>query len=90
MKKSIAEYGCSHMVTMKYIVVDTGLNDCIVIFPNQFNHSDISLPGTLLSAGFIEWDDHRGWVCFGKSVSLECKSRPEDSALANRQLPSLR
>jgi hypothetical protein len=72
---------------MKYVVVDDGLNDLVIVFPEMMEHSRMQhLPGTILSAGFIAVVDGK-WSCYGKSVSLGLESRPkEDSKLANSML----
>lgn len=75
------------MQKMKYIVFDTGLFDGIVVFPEAVSHDHMQVPGDPLSAGFIRLDPEQGWVCSGRSVSLDLDSRPEDSEIANRMLP---
>jgi hypothetical protein len=70
---------------IKYITFDTGLYDCIVIFPAYTKHSEIGSLGKLLGAGFIEVVDGK-WNCYGESVSLDIKSRPEDTIIANEHI----
>ena len=74
------------MKRMKYIVVDNGMYDTPIIFDEATEHSTMlgNVAGTLVSAGFVSFSKE-GLQCFGKSVSLEKSSRPEeDSALINR------
>ncbi len=66
----------------KYICVDSGLCDCIVVFPEALKHADFSQNFRILSAGFIDMETFQ---CYGKSTSLDMKSRPEDTAIAQRQ-----
>jgi hypothetical protein len=70
-------------MNIKYITFNTGSYDSIVIFPKYTKHSEIGILGTILGAGFIEVVDGK-WVCFGESVSLKTKSRPEDTIIANK------
>jgi hypothetical protein len=74
----------------KYIVVDNGLADAFILFPMMYNHSDVAraFPGTVISAGFVlDFGDGRGFQCYGKSISLNISSRPEeDEALLRKQL----
>lgn len=66
----------------KYICVDNGLNDVIMIFPDLIQHADMFYSGKLVSAGFINPLTMR---CYGKSISLNIESRPEDTDIARRQ-----
>lgn len=78
---------------MKYIVFEEdGLED-IVIFSKLVNHSDMAsrIGKKVLGAGFVRLgmdtaSDHIVGVCHGESISLNMKSRPEDSILLNRRL----
>lgn len=72
---------------MKYIVIDDGMIECPIIFPNHINHASVAMcmVGTVLSAGFIRFTVS-GLECFGKSVSLKVKSRPEDTELVNKMI----
>jgi len=66
----------------KYICVDTGLCDSIIIFPETITHADFGHQFKIISAGFIYTDT---WSCFGKSTSLGLSARPEDTIIARRQ-----
>lgn len=67
----------------KYVCIDTGLNDVIIIFSDVVQHEFMEhLPGKIVSAGFINLNTFK---CYGKSVSLNTSSRPEDTQLAIRQ-----
>jgi hypothetical protein len=76
------------MHKLKYIVFDTGLCDSIVLFPDVIQHRDIAngMQWPVLGAGFIQLDANCEWHCFGKSISLNVASRPEDTLIARRQL----
>jgi len=73
----------------KYIVVKHPHHheEVIIMFPEFVNHShfneDYDVHGAIISAGFMLIDNGE-FICYGESISLEVKSRPdEDSALAN-------
>jgi hypothetical protein len=67
----------------KYICVDNGLCETIVVFSEALKHSDFAMmPVKILSAGFFNPET---LVCSGKSVSLGIGSRPEDTQIAQRQ-----
>lgn len=70
---------------IKYITFDTGLIEAIIIFPEYVMHRDIGIQGKILGAGFIEVIDGQ-WNCYGESISLKVKSRPEDSKIANKYI----
>lgn len=73
---------------VKYVIVDTGLCECIIVFPDVIPH-DMMLGAcrNIVAAGFIHADDNGKFVCHGKSVGLGCPSRGEqDAAIAQRQL----
>lgn len=72
----------------KYVCVDNGINEVIVAFPEFIEHSAVRLPGTVVSAGFIEVDPEAGrYRCYGESHSLGLQAREVDSLFANKQLP---
>lgn len=72
----------------KYVRFDNGYADIILAFPHFVEHESVSGPGTVVSAGFIEFDaEGRRYRCFGESVSLGLAAREEDSTLASKQLP---
>jgi hypothetical protein len=58
--------------------------------PILFSHSEVhsviasELSGTVLSAGFWDFDKDGKFVCFGRSTTLKMDARPEeDSILLN-------
>ena len=73
----------------KYIIFDNELIVYIIVFPDCLQHQNIALLfgdyNKPISAGFISLRDNKA-QCYGESVSLKLKSRPEDSKLAQRQL----
>lgn len=74
--------------TVKYVVVDTGLCECIIVFPDVIPHETmLEANRNIVAAGFIYLNVHNRYVCHGKSVGLGCPSRGEqDAAIAQRQL----
>ena len=65
----------------KYIVIyDENGGESVIIFPCYIAHSTMKFKvGNIISAGFINCN----LQCFGESVSLNIKSRPEkDTTLA--------
>ena len=73
----------------KYIVFKHELaGETMVIFPEHIKHKRMvqgicDCRNHPVSAGFIELRDGE-IICNGESISLEIKSRPEDTDLANR------
>lgn len=80
---------------MKYVIAET-LSDGIVsiMFPNHLDHDKMAerIPGYIKAkgAGFVQLvTDKEGYPaphCFGKSISLNVSSRPEDSAYIRKEL----
>ena len=74
---------------LKYILTDKG---DFAIFTKLSNHSDVrGLHGKVVSAGFChlvrEEEDVEAHIkCYGRSVSLNLESRPEDSDIINKKL----
>lgn len=79
------------MNEMKYIIVDDGMMEKPVIFDDATDHSQMAsdlfgFKKDVVSAGFVSFSKD-GLQCYGRSVSLNIKSRPEeDSKLINRML----
>ena len=73
------------MKQMKYIIVDDGMSDVPYIFPEHIEHTLMAglVHGTAISAGFISFSID-SLVCYGKSISLDIESQPEDSDLINK------
>lgn len=74
----------------KYVVLSIGGIELPVIFSDLMTHADVARPlcaqrGEVVSAGFCHINDGT-YTCYGESVSLKLKSRPEDSAILNRYL----
>ena len=75
-------------MTTKYITIrhPKYAGETIIMFPEYIQHKDFyndyNVHGKIISAGFVIIRDGE-LICHGESVSLEVKSRPEDSALAN-------
>ena len=80
---------------MKYVIAETSHEgDVAIMFPNHLDHDKMAarIPGYLKSkgAGFIQLtnDEHGNPVphCYGKSISLNVASRPEDSKHIQKEL----
>ena len=75
------------MNKMKYIIVDNGLYNSVIIFDHIVKHNEMAQKmhaiESVVSAGFIEIVDGK-FQCYGRSVSLDIKSRPEDSDYINK------
>lgn len=70
---------------LKYIAYDTGLSDTMLLFPEVDKHADIASrmglrKDQILGAGFVVFPEGVP-ECFGESISLEVKSREEDTKL---------
>ena len=75
---------------MKYLILDDGY-ETPILFPEYKKHDDMSRKlGKAISAGFVSFgprpEGEVGATCYGESVSLKIKSRPEDSGLISRLL----
>lgn len=76
------------MIT-KYIVIKHPryATDTIIMFPEYIPHKDfhddLDVHGEIVSAGFMLLRNGE-FICYGESVGLGVKSRPEDSALTNK------
>jgi len=71
---------------MKYIAGEIeGLNT-LIIFPNYHDHREMSqiLRMKATSAGFVSGLGSGDICCYGRSVSLELESRPEDTEKLQR------
>lgn len=82
---------------MKYIIVDDGLNDTPILFPEYIDHGNMfsgvkqSASSTIevLSAGFVSITPNSGTIqvkCFGHSQSLNLRPRDVDSDLIRRHI----
>lgn len=75
-------------IDMKYVVYDCGKGAEIYMFPTFVTHNNfVSRMGfvseDIIGAGFVSPD----LECYGHSISLKIKSRPEaDTALLRRML----
>ena len=80
---------------MKYVMAKKEGEAIPVIFSQAFTHSSIAerlgfSSKELVSAGFISLDAAGNIICFGKSLSLHMRSRPEDSDIITRELTELK
>lgn len=77
-------------MTNKYIIFKTGGLETPILFPETMTHSDVArqLMADPISAGF--WtvrnkeDQESTFEAFGMSVTLNLKSRDEDSDILNK------
>ncbi len=62
--------------------------DVFILFPRTITHKDMahSLGVDLISAGFYQTDFNGIYRCSGESVSLDIKSREDDSEQLNKQM----
>lgn len=67
-------------MNLKYIVIENRGNESIILFPDWMRHDDVArkMNTKVISAGMCDLESRQ---CFGESVSLKIKSRPEDSEL---------
>jgi hypothetical protein len=73
----------------KYIIIDNGLAEEIIVFPEYLQHDYVAQGfSDIVSAGFIEKVGGK-FFCYGKGTSLNILSRFEDTVLASKQLKDL-
>jgi hypothetical protein len=77
----------------KYLVIDTyRAGPAIFLFPCFIPHDVMAMRlrnegDEVLSGGFVQLFVSHGYPhCYGESVSLKLKSRPEDNSILLRQL----
>lgn len=73
----------------KYIIWDDGVTECAMVFNNHIKHVDMvfKLMVEPISAGFVQiLSNPSDARAYGESVSLNLKSRPEDSDIIRRML----
>ena len=77
-------------LVLKYVVMADNLGiEKPYIFSGLDQHSDVAfcLPGKAVSGGFIAPGTDGILICYGESISLNLKSRPEqDAKLINKFL----
>lgn len=73
---------------MKYIILDNGMNQYSIIFPSHIEHSSMSgrFNDSVVSAGFVKTAYDGTLVCYGSSMTLNVKSREQDSTIINHAL----
>lgn len=73
----------------KYIITKDNI---IIVFPELLQHSDFK-EFNPISAGFISFGVNKqgnpSCTCYGESISLDLKSREEDTEIAKKQLNML-
>lgn len=76
-------------LVLKYIVIDDNGIEKPYIFTALDQHRDVAfhLGGKVVSGGFIAPGTDSILICYGESISLNVKSRPEqDAKLINKFL----
>ncbi len=83
------------MSKFKYIILElpTGI-EAPILFSKFIEHAqlvaNVKPTGKVVSAGFVSFDGNpdkpfqAGFTCYGKSVSLDLHSRPEDSKIIQK------
>ena len=76
---------------MKYIVVRLGNTQKAVVFTPYLTHAVVAQnlgfkEKNVISAGFVHLDQEGNLTCYGKSVSLRLRSRPEDADIIMEDL----
>lgn len=75
----------------KYIILELGGMVLPIVFTDLLAHADVARPlcaqrGEVIGAGFCYINECGTYTCYGESVGLKVKSRPEDSDILNRYL----
>jgi hypothetical protein len=78
---------------MKYIIARRNGEEVPVVFSSSLTHATVASRlgfrgPDLVSAGFVSLDKDAKINCYGKSISLHLRSRPEDSDVIGRELAS--
>lgn len=70
----------------KYVVVDMGLNDAAIVFPDFISHVDMifKMCAEPISAGFVSTKADGGLYTHGISVSLDIGPKPTDIDLIKK------
>lgn len=76
----------SKIVKSKYLIFESGDIEAVVVFSSILLHQDVAGRRKIKSAGFCALDNNGNWVAYGESVSLNCRSRPEDAEILNQHL----
>jgi hypothetical protein len=66
------------IMKLKYVIVEHDGMDAAMVFSPLLSHQDVAERSKIKSAGFCELDINRRWIIHGGSVSIGCRSRPED------------
>jgi len=71
---------------MKYIAGEIAGLSTLIMFPNYHDHREMSqiLRMKVMSAGFVSGLGSGDVCCYGRSVSLELESKPEDTEKLQR------
>ncbi len=84
-----------NIMKSKYIIFDNGTFEYPIVFSPLIEHDTVKSPGKAVAAGFCICELQCGaeiksmkivWDTWGKSISLDLKSRPEDSKILNNML----
>lgn len=74
------------MKKAKYIIINHLELETPIIFSPLLNHKDVANGQTVLSAGFCNLNESGQWKTWGKSISLNISSQPDDNLILNNCL----
>jgi len=70
----------------KYVITCNRVGiEYAVIFASHINHDEVVNKGNAMAGGFFQVDSEGAVECYGRSVSLEKMSRPEEDAKLIRE-----
>lgn len=69
----------------KYIILSSYGMEVPVVFSPILQHDEVAAGKRVIAAGFCVYENNT-WRAWGKSVSLNIPSRPEDAEILNRTL----
>lgn len=72
---------------LKYIIVETELNEVAIVFPGLMTHEQVARGHEVVSAGFVYFPDGYSEHCsvLGESSSLGLKCREIDAIIIQKQ-----
>ena len=74
------------MNSSKYLIIDCNGIECSVVFSHLFTHNQFGLGKNVISGGFCYRNQHGSYQVYGKSVSMNVESRPEDARILDELL----
>jgi hypothetical protein len=70
----------------KYVIVEHDGTNAVMVFSPFLLHQDVAGTKKIKSAGFCTLDTSGHWIVCGESVSLNCKTSPQDAQMLNELL----